>query len=153
MNEHIPLIIIHRFWANPDKATLGRVYVDAKEICYSLEDPVREVFGHPVSSWKIKGKTAIPVGTYKVILSHSPRFKKELPEVLGVLGFSKIRIHGGNDEGDTEGCILVAEKRISDERIQGSKSDFFVDLLRKSGGKAILRVEGSPNPNTFEARK
>lgn len=40
----------------------------------------------------------------------SPKFKRELPEVLNVPHFSGIRIHRGNTHKDTLGCILVGER-------------------------------------------
>lgn len=92
-----------------DKATIGELSIDGKPYCYTLEDVVREVEGQPVKEWKIPHETAIPCGTYHVILTYSNRFKKYLPLLLDVPGFSGVRIHPGNGPDDTEGCILVGK--------------------------------------------
>jgi len=87
--------------------TAGKLYIDDKFAFFTLEDQVREVPGKPVKDWKIYAQTAIPRGRYRIILTRSPRFGRLLPEVLGVPGFTAIRIHAGNTAKHTEGCILV----------------------------------------------
>ena len=99
------------------EATPGRLLVDGQFECFTLEDVMREVAGQPVSAWKIPGRTAIPAGTYRVVVSLSQRFHRELPLLENVPGFEGIRIHGGNDAGDTEGCLLVGKVRNSPNRI------------------------------------
>lgn len=81
--------------------TIGKLYIDGHYLCDTLEDTVRP------AGIKIAGKTAIPAGTYKVKKTMSPRFKKVLPEILNVPGFSGVRIHSGNSADSTEGCVLL----------------------------------------------
>jgi len=86
-----------------DKRTLGKLYVNNVFECFTCEDTVRPV--------KIKGQTAIPTGKYKVVITLSNRFKRELPLLLDVPNYEGVRIHSGNTEADTEGCILCGLKR------------------------------------------
>lgn len=81
--------------------TIGKLYIDDNYFCDTLEDTVRP------KGEKIYGKTAIPTGKYKVKKTYSPRFKKQLPEILNVPNFAGVRIHSGNTAKDTEGCILL----------------------------------------------
>lgn len=81
--------------------TIGKLYIDGHYLCDTLEDTVRS------AGVKIAGKTAIPAGTYKVRKTMSPRFKKILPEILNVPGFTGVRIHAGNTATDTDGCLLL----------------------------------------------
>jgi len=91
------------------KCTIGELYVDGKFECYTVEDTVREVVGAPVAFWKIPHVTAIPAGTYDVIIDMSTRFKKLMPLLLNVPGFAGVRIHSGNTAEDTEGCVIVGK--------------------------------------------
>ena len=61
---------------------------------------------------KIPGHTAIPEGSYRVLITKSRRFKKWLPYVQGIPGFEGIRIHAGNYPDDTQGCILPGENKL-----------------------------------------
>jgi len=90
-----------------DDFTVGKLSVDGKFVCYTLEDKVREETGVPVEQWKVMGQTAIPKGTYSVTITMSNRFKTKLPLLDSVPGFSGVRIHTGNSAKNTEGCILV----------------------------------------------
>ena len=106
--SEVKLHLIRR--ESSENCTLGQLFVDDVPICFTCEDVVREQDNVPVKQWKIPGETAIPKGQYEVIVNHSARFKRELPLLLNVPGFSGIRIHAGNTAADTEGCILVGEK-------------------------------------------
>ena len=50
----------------------------------------------------------IPVGTYPVSVTFSPRFKRMLPLIGNVPGRSGIRIHRGTNPEHSKGCILVS---------------------------------------------
>jgi hypothetical protein len=110
------LTLIRKYFK--EKYTLGKLSVDQNPICDTMEDVVRNL--HDINhdgdfdddaEGKIYGKTAIPCGKYKIIVSLSPRLKRRLPLLLNVPGFTGIRIHGGKNETWTEGCILVGENK------------------------------------------
>lgn len=92
-------------------ATLGSLYLDGVRLCDTLEDEIRERPGAAVSTWKVKGQTAIPAGRYRVVLRQSPRFGRVLPWLQDVPGFEWILIHAGNKSIDTEGCLLIGLDR------------------------------------------
>lgn len=98
-------IIVKRVFLGKDY-TIGKMYLDGVYFCDTLEDTVRP------NGQKIYGKTAIPTGKYKVIKTMSNRFKKLLPLICDVPGFAGVRIHAGNTQSDTEGCILVGENKV-----------------------------------------
>lgn len=138
----------------------GGLFVNKTFFGYTLEDTVRDLnkdgdlndFGET----KIHSMTAIPAGRYEVKLSYSPRFKRELPEVLNVPGFVGIRIHGGNAHINTEGCLLVAKNKhvgkilkIKDRTgiihtvtnwIQGSLETDLVNILSSKKGKHYITI-------------
>jgi hypothetical protein len=106
-----------------ENGTFGKLYAAGVFCCHTLEDEVREVPEIPVQGWKVKSETAIPRGRYKVIISKSQRFKKDLPLLLNVPGFEGIRIHPGNTNHDTEGCILVGQGK-TDVALTESRAAF-----------------------------
>ena len=96
--------------------TIGRLYIDGKYFCDTLEDVDRGLDQkmplEQIKKIKVMHQTAIPTGVYKVRLSMSPRFKRILPEILAVPGFSGIRIHNGKDQNSSSGCLIVGKNTI-----------------------------------------
>lgn len=103
--------------------TIGSLFIDDRFECFTLEDVDREVLGVPVQNWKVKGKTAIPCGTYRVSITFSNRFQRYMPQILNVPGFDGIRIHAGNTDADTEGCPLVGTQ-VSGESLTESRKAY-----------------------------
>jgi len=131
-------IILQR---NPQKTkgyTAGRLLIDGQPWLFTMEDEVREIDGLPVEKWKIHGETAIPRGRYRVVLTRSPRFKRVLPEVLNVPGFTGIRIHRGNTAKHTEGCILVG-------KADGNDQDAWLGNSTPAEGECIARMQEAIN--------
>lgn len=112
--------------------TVGQLYIDGVLFCFTLEDKVREVEGQPVEKWKVKDETAIPAGTYTVTLENSPKFGIDTITVQQVPGYSGIRIHAGNTEQNTEGCIILGYKLNDDGTIRvGTTRPAVADLKLK----------------------
>ena len=87
--------------------TIGRLEDEnGKKICDTLEPTWRDYRGGEL---KIPKKSAIPEGSYRMVVTKSRRFQKYLPLLVGVPGFEGVRIHAGNTSRDTEGCILVGQ--------------------------------------------
>lgn len=87
--------------------TIGRLADEKGEkICDTLEPTWRDYKG---GEKKVKGRSAVPEGTYRVVVTRSPRFGRYLPLLVGVPGFEGVRIHSGNTSRDTEGCMLVGQ--------------------------------------------
>lgn len=108
-------ILVKRLYKKSEY-TIGKMHIDGRYFCDTVEDTDRgltdEMSEEYIKARKVYGKTAIPTGTYNVILSYSPKFKKTLPLIRDVKGFSGIRIHSGNTAEDSLGCILVGENKI-----------------------------------------
>ena len=117
-------------------STIGELSIDGKFECYTLEDVEREK--------KIYGKTAIPKGTYEIVMTMSNRFKIVLPLLLNVPNFEGVRVHVGNYPKDTEGCILLGQTRSID--FIGNSKMAVVKFLQKlkvglNNGKVYLTIE------------
>ena len=123
-----------------DISTIGELWLEDERLCFTLEDKVR-----PLGD-KIKGKTAIPADSYKVIINWSGRFKRPMPLLLDVSNFEGVRIHSGNTEADTEGCILVGFSR-SPDFVGNSKKAFdvlFSKMLQAIQNDEEIMIDISP---------
>lgn len=103
--------------------TIGSLSIDGKKFCDTLEDRVRDLNKNGVfdgDEKKVYGKTAIPYGTYDVVVDYSPKFKRELPRLQNVRHFEGILIHRGNTAEDSAGCILVGENKVKGKVINST---------------------------------
>ncbi len=116
---------LYRYSAGKED-TIGLMFIDCNFECYTLEDEYRSV--------KVKGETRIPAGTYtvkfrEVVTGKTTRYKNKFPwftwhlELQDVPDFKYIYIHIGNDDDDTEGCILVGDG-VSNRTITSSTQAF-----------------------------
>ena len=96
--------------------TIGKMYIDGNYFCDTLEDVDRGINQKnsldTIKKIKVAGATAIPTGTYKVIVNMSPKFQRNLPRSIDVPGVEGFLIHRGNTDKDTAGCILVGENKV-----------------------------------------
>jgi hypothetical protein len=130
------ILTIERFIMLRERS-LSEAFVDGAHQCYICEDQVRAL-GAP----KVPGFTAIPNGQYGLVIDRSPLFSARsgcdvfTPAILGVPGFSGVRIHPGNTEKDTEGCLLPGE----DFDLQGVRRSIpaYFALLAKL--RAVLNI-------------
>lgn len=131
--------------------TIGKLYVNGVYLCDTLEDAVIDLSNEA----KVYGQTAIPYGSYKVILSISPKFKDRswakpnfglVPEVLDVPHFAAIRIHPGSSAADTYGCPLVGFNKIKGGLVDSVKAyrrlmDDYLHPAHKRGEEITLTIE------------
>jgi len=123
-----------------DEFTPGEMFINGEHFCWTLEDTIREIPGKMPVEWKIYGKTAIPVGMYKVVINWSSRFKRQMIQLLNVKGFEGVRIHNGPTEKSTDGCILVHYERAPDKRLLDYNRQAMLDL-EKEVLKALTNKE------------
>lgn len=116
--------------------TIGKLYIDGKLFCDTLEDVVRP------DGVKVYGETAIPSGTYKVILNMSNRFKRIMPLLLNVPNFEGIRIHEGNSAADSSGCLLVGKNTVKG-KVTDSKKTFaeLMSVLKLAKDEIIIEIK------------
>jgi hypothetical protein len=105
-----------------DRYTQGELYVNDVIFCFTIEDKVRAKAGMWKRIFKIKGQTAIPYGTYPVLVTWSNRFKRMLTGVFNVPDFEGIRIHNGTSELSSEGCIIVSHHVAGQGKLVNDKA-------------------------------
>jgi len=101
-------------YSSGEETTLGLLSDVSKRIrkflCFTLEDEYRAV--------KVAGETRIPAGEYKVTLrttgGKTKKYARKYPDmhkgmlwIRDVPGFKYVLIHVGNNDDDTEGCLLL----------------------------------------------
>ncbi len=125
------LVLKRKVFTN--ESTTGELSIDGIFECFTLEDIDRGLTAtmdiKEIEKTKIHSMTAIPYGDYEVVINHSNRFNCLMPLLIGVKGFSGVRIHTGNKSADTEGCILVG-KTVGLDFIGNSKIEY-AEIFKK----------------------
>lgn len=135
--------------------TIGKLYIDDRYICDTLEDTDRTLTQsmpiEEIRSKKVYGKTAIPLGTYKISLDIvSQKFKDrswarpyngKVPRLLNVPGYEGVLIHPGNKPEDTFGCILVGENKTKGQVINSvSTFNKLISILKSAKHDIIITI-------------
>jgi hypothetical protein len=137
-------LTLTRIFKGPDY-TIGQLSIDGAYFCDTLEDAVRSLppacpdtpRGNSCRCReKVYARTAIPAGTYKVTMEHSPRFKRLLPYLHDVPHFLGILIHAGNTADDSAGCIVVGRNKVKG-KVQESQATLRELLARIGYGRDI----------------
>lgn len=132
--------------------TIGKLYIDDKYFCDTLEDTVRDLDKNGKfdnGEKKIKGETAIPYGTYEITTNVvSQRFKNrvwakpyggKIPRLINVPSFDGVLLHPGSSAEDTSGCLLVGKNTIVGRLTDSQKT--FHALMRKIKNQKNLTIE------------
>lgn len=152
------MLRIVRKWNRPDYC-IGKLYLDNNYVCDTLEDTDRglhqQMSEAEIKAKKVYGKTAIPVGTYKVDMTISPKFASRIwgkhyngkvPQLLNVPGFDGIRIHPLNTAADSLGCIGLGQNKIKGKIVNSTNTyynvvdNYIMPIIRKKE-KVLLRIE------------
>ena len=117
-------------------------------VCDTIEPPVR-----PAAAF-VRGKTAVPAGTYDLALTRSPKFGRPLPVLIDVPGMTGVRIHRGNTVADTRGCIIpgryVGRGRVVDSTPR--ELDIVRMMMDDSEGAEIESVDDFAAPSVEDDR-
>jgi hypothetical protein len=132
-----------------DISTIGSLTIDGKFECYILEDKDRGINNtltlEQILRVKVYGKTAIPYGRYEIDWTMSARFKVFMPILLNVKGYAGIRIHKGNTEVDSLGCLLCGTRKknnmITESTLATRNLYAKIEAAKKQGQRIFITIE------------
>jgi len=131
-----------------DESTIGSLTIDNKFECFILEDKDRGLNDNltleQILKVKVYGKTAIPYGRYEIDWTMSARFKVFMPILLNVKGYSGIRIHKGNTEVDSLGCLLCGTRKknnmITESTLATRNLYTKIEAAKKQGQRIFITI-------------
>jgi hypothetical protein len=138
------IVVIDRKWKK-DTYTIGRVFIDDVFFANSMEDKDRGLTKDmplaEIKKRKVYGETAIPAGKYEVRMTYSPKYKRMMPQVMDVPGWTGVRMHSMNEAKDSLGCIGLGKNDkpgwISNSRATCAE---FEKRLIAAGGTCELEI-------------
>jgi len=142
-------ILVERLWKKTNY-TIGKVYINNQYFCDTLEDTDRGLSNdmslEEIKNKKVYGKTAIPSGLYTILYTYSPKYKRLMPLVDNVKGFSGIRIHSGNSAEDSLGCILLGFNKEKGKVLQSRDTcnkfyKLIEEAIYKKGEAITLKIK------------
>ena len=90
---------------------------------------------------KIYGETAIPTGSYSLIIDYSNRFKRRMAHILNVPGYEGIRLHKGNTAKDSLGCIIVGKNKVVGKVVESKITyDKLFPILEKAYKEGKINI-------------
>jgi hypothetical protein len=132
-----------------DISTIGSLTIDGKFECYILEDKDRNLTDlmplEKIAGTKVYGKTCIPYGRYEIDWTMSARFKVMMPILLNVKGYAGIRIHKGNTEVDSLGCLLCGTRKknnmVTESTLATRNLYTKIEAAKKQGQRIFITIE------------
>jgi len=144
--KDMELKLIRNIFTN--ESTIGDLFIDNLFFCYILEDRDRGLSDalslEQILKVKVYGKTCIPYGRYEIDWTMSARFKVFMPILLNVKGYAGIRIHKGNTEIDSLGCLLCGTRKKSNmitESTLATKNLYAkIEAAKKQGQRIYITI-------------
>ena len=142
------ILRVERKWKKKDH-TIGNLYINDVFFSNILEDTVRglrqDMTPEEIKKIKIHGQTAIPSGRYEIRVTLSARFRRRLPILLNVPGYAGVRIHPGNTDANTEGCLLPGKNdrvgQVSNSRATMAILQQRIEETIARGGKVFIEIK------------
>lgn len=131
--------------AKKETYTIGKLYIDGVYFCDTIEDKDRDLNQtmsiNDIKKKKVYGETAIPTGTYKLVIDYSNRFKKNMAHILNVPGYEGIRIHTGNSAKDSLGCIIVGKNKVVGKVVESRNTyNQLFPILQKAFKEGEIKI-------------
>lgn len=131
-----------------EESTIGSLSIDGVFECFILEDKDRGLTDSmPLSeivATKVYGVTAIPYGRYEVDWTLSNRFKIFMPILKNVKGYEGIRIHKGNTQIDSLGCLICGTRKrnnmVTESTMATKKLYDKIESAKKQGKKIYITI-------------